>query len=108
MSDDDPQAADVGVTDVGAAVREVVRAVPAGAVVTYGDVAAAVGIGPRQAGRLVGRLSAEIPWWRVVRADGSVATCHDGTAAELLAAEGVAVRGVRVDLARHRDARRPL
>ncbi|AXH96706.1 MGMT family protein [Ornithinimicrobium avium] len=95
-------------SEVEARVREAVRAVPPGAVVTYGDVAAAVGIGPRQAGRLVGRLSEDIPWWRVVHADGSTATCHGGTAGELLVAEGVSFHGARVDLGRHRDAGAPL
>lgn len=95
-------------TDAEAAVRAVVRAVPEGAVATYGDVAAAVGIGPRQAGRLVGRLSEEIPWWRIVYADGSPATCHEGSAVELLVAEGIAFKGSRVDLPRHRDSTRPL
>lgn len=95
-------------SDVAAQLGEVVRAVPPGAVVTYGDVAAAVGIGPRQAGRLVGQLSEDLPWWRVVHADGSTATCHGGIAGELLVAEGVGFRGARVDLVRHRDASRPL
>lgn len=79
-----------------------VRSVPPGMVATYGDIALAAGIGPRQAGRLVGELSEEIPWWRVVYADGTPATCHGGTAPDLLRAEGVRFRRQRVDLAVHR------
>lgn len=95
-------------TDVAGAVRDVVRGLPVGAVVTYGDVAAAVGISPRQAGRLIGQLSSQIPWWRVVYADGSAATCHGGSAVRLLRDEGVVLHRSRVDLARHRDASQPL
>lgn len=42
-------------------IREAVRALGPGTVASYGDIAATVGIGPRQAGRLVGKLSEEIP-----------------------------------------------
>jgi methylated-DNA-protein-cysteine methyltransferase-like protein len=37
-----------------------------------------------------------VPWWRVVRADGSLAQGERQRA--LLAAEGVPFRGARVDL----------
>lgn len=77
-------------------------AVPAGRVVAYGDLGRLAGIGPRQAGRLVGELSESLPWWRVVHADGRPGTCHEGRAEVLLRAEGVAFRGARVDLARCR------
>ncbi|NUV51275.1 cysteine methyltransferase, partial [Streptomyces sp. CAI-78] len=45
-----------------------------------------------------------LPWWRVVHADGTPATCHEGRAPALLAEEGTPMRGGRVDLgrARHR------
>ena len=75
-----------------------VRAIPEGYVRTYGD------IDPR-APRLVGRVLAEqhgIPWHRVVRADGSLA--QGARQRELLAREGVPMRGDRVDL---RTARLP-
>ncbi len=65
---------------------------------TYGDVA------PRTP-RLVGRLLAEaddpaLPWWRVVRADGTLTQGERQHA--LLDAEGVPLRGERVDLAEAR------
>lgn len=89
-----------------AEVRAVVAAVPAGSVVAYGDIAAIVGVGPRQAGRLVAALDDDVPWWRVVYADGTPATCHDGTAPGLLQREGVPFRGTRVDRAALERTRR--
>lgn len=77
------------------------RAIPEGFVRTYGDLA------PRTP-RLVGRLLAdasdpELPWWRVVRADGSVTQGEHQL--QLLRAEGIPLRGDRVDLA---EARLPV
>jgi methylated-DNA-protein-cysteine methyltransferase-like protein len=76
------------------AVRAAVRAIPPGATSTYGEVAAAAGIPGRA--RLVGRILAEdghdLPWHRVLRADG---TCAPHIATEQLArlhAEGVILR----------------
>ena len=75
-----------------------IRAIPEGFVQTYGD------IDPR-APRLVGRVLAtytreDLPWHRVVRADGSVA--KGNRQLRLLRAEGVPTRGQRVDLRRAR------
>lgn len=83
------------------AVLALVERVPAGRVTTYGALADAVGRGgPRQVGRVMSRYGGPVPWWRVVRADGSPAPCHDGEAAALLRAEGAPVRASgRVDLA---------
>jgi methylated-DNA-protein-cysteine methyltransferase related protein len=76
-----------------------VREIPEGFVRTYGDI-------DPQAPRLVGRVLAtthdEMPWHRVVRADGSVAM--GSRQRELLRREGVPMRGDRVDL---RQARLP-
>ncbi len=85
-----------------------VAAIPEGVVSTYGDIAAYAGL-PRRA-RLVGRILAELPtgsrlpWHRVVRADGSIASRGGGedVQARRLQAEGVMVRAGRVDLLRHR------
>ena len=81
-----------------AAVVKTMRSVPAGRVATYGDIAEAVGIGARQAGRLVAQESDSGPWWRIVYADGTAAHCHGGTAPELLRSEGVGFRRQRVDM----------
>ena len=75
-----------------------IRAIPPGFVQTYGD------IDPR-APRLVGRVLAgsdagDLPWHRVVRADGSLAKGRRQLA--LLRREGVPTRGHRVDMRRAR------
>lgn len=93
--------------DPAAAVRAVALTIPPGRVMTYGDIAWATGLHPRQVGRIVGAISQSIPWWRIIRADGAPAICHDGTAPALLASEQVPFRGDRVDLRalrRHRAA----
>ncbi len=89
----------------------IIRAVPAGRVMTYGDVAAYAGW-PRQARRVGYALAAlkddTVPWWRVINARGEISyRARDGLADDvqraLLEAEGVAfdLEG-RVDLARYR------
>lgn len=82
------------------AVLTLVEQVPAGRVTTYGALARAVGTGgPRQVGRVMALHGDAVPWWRVVHADGSPATCHGGTAVERLGEEGVPLTGRgRVDL----------
>lgn len=46
-----------------------VEAIPAGRAMTYGDVARLTGTGARAVGRML-HNSRDIPWWRVVGADG--------------------------------------
>jgi len=79
-------------------IAERVRAIPQGFVRTYGD------IDPR-APRLVGHVLAtvhDLPWHRVVRADGRLPRGAPQRAR--LLREGVPMRGERVDL---REARLP-
>lgn len=85
-------------------VLDAVDAIPPGRVSTYGDVAELAGVrGARSVGRVLARYGAEVPWHRVVRADGRPAPCHGGLAVRLLAAEGVVVDGAgRVPLHRVR------
>lgn len=85
-------------------VREAVAAIPPGRVLSYGDIAARLGVGPRQVGRAMTLLDDAVPWWRVVHADGTPATCHGGTASALLRAEGTPLIRTRIDMphARHR------
>ena len=71
-----------------------VREIPAGFVSTYGDVSPGA---PRFAGAvLFGCDDPDLPWWRVVRADGSLAKGERQR--QRLLAEGVPFRGVRVDM----------
>jgi methylated-DNA-protein-cysteine methyltransferase related protein len=79
-----------------------VRSTPAGFVRTYGDVSPGA---PRFAGSILREVDEPgLPWWRVVRADGSLA---QGQQQRLrLHAEGVPFRGARVDMAVARIADR--
>jgi methylated-DNA-protein-cysteine methyltransferase related protein len=61
-----------------------VRAIPEGFVRTYGDLSPGA---PRHAGAVLHATGEEVPWWRVVRADGSLAKGERQRA--LLEAEGV-------------------
>jgi len=77
-------------------------AIPSGRVSTYGDLGKVVGCGPRLVARVLATAGASTCWWRVVRADGSIAEHLVSEASRRLAPEGVMVTGGRVDLARHR------
>lgn len=71
-----------------------VRAIPEGFVTTYGDLSLGA---PRFAGAvLAARTAADVPWHRVVRADGSLTQGERQRAR--LDAEGVPFHGARVDL----------
>ena len=70
-------------------VRAVVAAIPAGKVLSYGEVADRAGL---RSARLVGRILAEshdVPWHRVVRADGTPTPHLAVQQTALLRAEGV-------------------
>jgi alkylated DNA nucleotide flippase Atl1 len=66
---------------------------------TYGAVGRLVGIGPRRVARALSMGGGAVPWWRVLRADGTVADPVRVRQLELLAGEGVPMRDGRVDLA---------
>jgi alkylated DNA nucleotide flippase Atl1 len=75
-------------------VRARVRAIPPGFVRAYGDLDPGA---PRFAGAVLAAAhDPDLPWHRVVRADGSLAKGERQRA--LLAAEGVPFRGERVDM----------
>jgi O-6-methylguanine DNA methyltransferase len=84
-------------------VLDAVDRIPRGSVMSYGDVAEFVGMGSARAvGMVMARYGAQVPWHRVLRADGS---CAPGVAERQLAAlrrEKVPVRDARVDMARAR------
>jgi alkylated DNA nucleotide flippase Atl1 len=77
-------------------------AIPSGTVSSYGDLAKVVGCGPRLVARVLSTSGGSVCWWRVVRADGTIAAPLVVEASELLAGEGVPVRDGRVDMARFR------
>jgi alkylated DNA nucleotide flippase Atl1 len=84
-------------------VLDVVARIPAGRVMAYSDVAAHLGEGgARAVGRVMARFGSGVPWWRVVRADGSPPPGHEREALRRLTAEGVPTRagGARIDMRR--------
>lgn len=83
-------------------VLDVVDAIPAGSVMAYGDIAEYVDQGTA---RLVARVMSSfgddaVPWWRVLRADGTCAPEVADRQIPLLEADGVAWRAPkhRVDM----------
>jgi alkylated DNA nucleotide flippase Atl1 len=77
------------IDDYSARVLDVVDAIPAGQVMSYGDVAEYLGAGgPRQVGRVMARYGGAAPWWRVIHADGTPAPGHDAQALAHYLAEG--------------------
>jgi alkylated DNA nucleotide flippase Atl1 len=89
-------------------VLDAVDAIPPGRVMSYSDVAEYVAAG---SGRAVGTVMAtygnEVPWHRVVRADGSCAPGVRDEQVALLRAEGVPMDGTKVDMRRARWDGRP-
>ena len=68
-----------------------VRRVPQGFVTTYGDLSPGA---PRHAGRALAQMPGELPWWRVVRSDGTWPKGAEQRAR--LLAEDVPIKGRRV------------
>lgn len=76
------------------AVLEVVDLIPAGTVLSYGDVAILLDDGgPRQVGSVLSHYGDGVPWWRVIRAAGLPPQGHDESALEQYRAEGTALKG---------------
>ena len=70
------------------------RSIPSGRVTTYGDLSPGA---PRYAGAVLSSCEdPDVPWHRVVRADGSLAKGERQR--DLLEAEGVPFRSRRVDM----------
>ncbi len=83
--------------DFADAVVEVLQDLEPGDVISYGEVAAEAGF--QGAARAVGnllRVTPDLPWWRVVTADGRLVPGSEPRQAQLLQAEGVRVRDGRV------------
>src|SRR5262245_22152907 len=93
---DEPQRDDAAPlpTDRREAVLARIRATPRGFVRTYGDVSPGA---PRFAGTVLhGTHDPDLPWFRIVRADGSLT--QGLRQRKLLEAEGVPFRGDKVDM----------
>ncbi|WP_225754030.1 MGMT family protein [Actinotalea sp. Marseille-Q4924] len=75
------------------AVLDLVAAIPAGRVMTYGTIAEEVGGvlrrgGPRQVGAVLSRAGSGVPWWRVVNASGLPPAFKRADALAVLRSEG--------------------
>jgi len=95
------------IPDYASQVLDVVESIPAGRVMSYGDIADYLGQGgPRQVGKVLSTYGGAVPWWRVIHADGSPAPGHDVAALSHYRAEGTPLRSarppVRVDIGRAR------
>jgi alkylated DNA nucleotide flippase Atl1 len=94
-------------------VLDVVDSIPAGRVMSYGDIAEylGAGLGPRQVGRVMSVYGGAVAWWRVIHSDGTPAPGHDSRALQHYLAEGTPLRSarppVRVDMRRARWPGRP-
>jgi len=92
-------------TEFASRVLDVVDRIPRGRVLTYGDVAEYLGEGgARSVGAVMARHGAAVAWWRVLRADGSVAPGLEERAFARFRSERTPLRrgGTRVDLSRAR------
>ena len=91
-------------TETARRVAELVEAIPPGLVMTYGEVARAVGTSALTVGRILNKHGHALPWWRVVDATGRPYKGAIERAKTHLAEEGtpMAASGsdLRVDLKR--------
>lgn len=75
------------------AVLAIVEQIPRGRVTTYGAIADALGrFGARRVGNVMATHGGGVPWWRVVRADGSLPPSHQDEARQTYLAEGTPLR----------------
>ncbi len=86
-------------SDFAGRVLDVVDSIPAGSVLTYGDIAEMVGVrSPRAVGAVLARYGSEVPWHRVVYGDGRLPPGHVSEARALLRREDVPLQADRVNL----------
>jgi alkylated DNA nucleotide flippase Atl1 len=87
------------------AVLDLVERIPPARVMSYGDVAAALGSGgARAVGTVMARFGGGVAWHRVLRADGSPPAGHEAEALRRYRVERtpLADGGARVDMAKAR------
>lgn len=98
-------------------VLAIVATIPAGMVMSYGDVAEAIGehpdltgaipaYGARLVGRVMSRFGGDVAWWRVIRTSGQPPQFHEAEAWPHYLAEGTPLTGneeqYRIDMKRAR------
>jgi len=81
-----------------------VEQVPRGRVVSYGDLAELVGIGPRLVGRVMSLYGGNVTWWRVTNASGDLPAHLADEARAHWADEGITWKpnGVGCRITQHR------
>ena len=80
-------------------IRDVVRSIPSGRVATYGDVAAlSRAPSPRLVGQVLAEDGSDLPWHRVLRANGTCAPHLADEQLQRLAEEGVLADNGKIDL----------
>ncbi|MFI1222385.1 MULTISPECIES: MGMT family protein [unclassified Streptomyces] len=85
-------------------VLDVADLIPPGRVMTYGDIAEWLDEGgPRQVGRVMALYGSAVPWWRVVRSDGTLLPAHELRALDHYRAEGTPLR----EASRHAEGHLP-
>ncbi|MFD5817651.1 MGMT family protein [Streptomyces sp. NPDC127038] len=74
-------------------VLDVAELIPPGRVMTYGDIAEWLEEGgPRQVGRVLALYGGAVPWWRVMRSDGTLLPGHELDALAHYRAEGTPLK----------------
>ncbi|WP_214110551.1 MGMT family protein [Acrocarpospora catenulata] len=80
-------------------VLDMVERIPPGKVMSYGDVAEYLGEGgPRQVGAVMSAWGGGVPWWRVIRTDGTPPPGHESECLRRWREEGTPVRGNRAHM----------
>ena len=95
-------------TDFTRQVLDIIKSIPYGKVMTYGQIAAIAGNprGARQVSRILHSMSGahRLPWHRVINSQGGISLTGEGgfVQAQMLLQEGVEVKNKRIDLKRYR------
>jgi methylated-DNA-protein-cysteine methyltransferase-like protein len=78
------------------AIYRIVRRIPRGSVLSYGDIGKRVGTGPRQVAAAIRACPPGLPWHRVVGSGGKILTPGETALIqrELLMSEGIRFRGL--------------
>ena len=98
-SDGAPIEAGVSHAELRAQLPELIRAVPAGRVISYGELGARCQppISGYICGRLLGRGHSDLPWWRVVAKSGALPVSKRDPAIAKFQRETLESEGVRFD-----------
>ena len=89
-------------------VLEIIKNIPSGSVMTYGQIAAYAGNprGARQVSRILHSMTAnhKLPWHRVINSKGGISlTGEPGfVQGQMLASEGISVVNKKIDLIKYR------